>query len=52
MGGPVYSDNNFGGSRLIGIASRGTNCTKDSPMVYINVEPYMDWILEASKPYY
>jgi len=52
MGGPVFTGNNSTGSQLIAITSRGASCTKESPMLYTEVYAYLDWIKDASKPYY
>lgn len=52
LGGPLYTDNENDGSILLGIASRGSGCTEGDPLVYTDVFPYLEWIAEASKPYY
>nr|XP_027196356.1 fibrinolytic enzyme, isozyme C-like [Dermatophagoides pteronyssinus] len=53
MGGPIFTGNTDSkGSRLLGIASRGTNCTADNPMIFTDVFPYLQWIHDSSKPYY
>lgn len=53
IGGPIFtSANDETGSIVLGIASHGTNCTKEDPMFFIDIFPYLEFINNASKPYY
>ncbi|UXI14120.1 Trypsin-1 [Sarcoptes scabiei] len=52
MGGAIFTGNSMGPSKLIGLASRGSNCTDQNPLVFIAISDYYKWIMEVSKPYY
>ncbi|CAG2182771.1 unnamed protein product, partial [Oppiella nova] len=49
FGGPLFATNG-NTSTLIGLYSSGNGCSVDNTAKFIDIKPYMVWIIENSKP--